>query len=256
MTKKNILGKIKELFQIEYFQADYQTTDGRIIRCYGEGLEVGSKIKEITEDGEVDLQDGDIELKDGLVITLVNGAITEIEEATSMEDEQTDEEMTDKKDDMEYQDKEKMADLETTLLNGTKVKVIGGELVVGAKVEAEIDGKFIPAPEGQHDLSDGRVIFVDKDGLINKIETPTTEKLGEHKEDEKTEMDEVYGMVEKVVEEMKKLKLEINKMKKQNTELTSNFQKFAKEPQAEPTKHEPKFKITDREEKLKFFAKK
>lgn len=255
MNKKGILNKIKELFAVEMFQGDYATEDGKIIRCYGEGLEVGTKVKEITEEGEVDIEDGDYVLKDGLVISVVKGVVTEIEEATSMEDEltdvdevqtETDEEMTATKNKMGK--KEKMEYLDTTLQDGTKVRVIGGELEVGAKVEVEKDGSYVKAPEGQHNLTDGRVIYVDAEGLINEIETPDTKKNAEEK------LKEMYDAFGKLVEEMKKLKMEVSKIKKENTELKNNFNAFSKAPSVEPTKHQPKFSTLERDEKIKFFA--
>lgn len=247
MNKKGILNKIKELFAVEMFQGDYATEDGRIIRCYGEGLEVGTKVKEITEEGEVEIEDGDYVLKDGLVLSISKGVITEIEEVTSLEEEETNEDMTETK--MEKEEKEKMKDLETTLLDGTKVKVIGGELAVGAKVEVEVEGKYVNAPAGQHNLADGRVIYVDEKGLINEIETPDTKK-----NEEENQMKEMYEALGNVVEEMKKLKMEISKMKKENTEMKNQFNAFSKAPSEEPTKHQPQFSKLERDEKLKFFA--
>lgn len=249
MNKKGILDKIKELFSVEMFQGDYATEDGRIIRCYGEGLEVGTKVKEITEEGEVEIEDGDYVLKDGLVLSVVKGTITEIEEVSGS-GEETDEEMTETKEEKDKMgDKEKMEDLETTLLDGTKVKVIGGELAVGAKVEVEVEGKYVNAPAGQHNLADGRVIYVDAEGLINEIETPETKK-----KEEENQLKEMYEAFGKMVEEMKKLKMEVSKMKKENTEMKNKFNAFSKAPSDEPTKHQPKFSSLERDEKLKFFA--
>jgi hypothetical protein len=162
-------------------------------------------------------------------------------------EEETDEEMTETK--MEKDKEEKMKDLETTLLDGTKVRVIGGELQVGSKVEVEVEGKYVNAPEGQHNLADGRVIYVDAEGLINEIETPDTKK-----NEEENQMKEMYEALGKVVEEMKKLKMEISKVKKENTEMKNKFNAFSKAPSEEPTKHEPKFSSLQRDEKLKFFA--
>jgi len=251
MNKKGILNKIKELFAVEMFAGDYATEDGKIIRCYGDALEVGAKVKEITAEGEVDIEDGDYVLKDGLVISVVKGVVTEIEEATSMEEEDedengTDEEMTDYKDKMNK--RERMTDLDTTLQDGTKVRVIGGKLEVGAKVEVEVEGKYVNAPEGQHNLADGRVIYVDAQGLINEIETPDTKKNTEEN------LREMYDAFGKLVEEMKKLKMEVSKIKKENTEMKNNFNAFSKAPSVEPTKHSPKFSTLERDEKIKFFA--
>jgi hypothetical protein len=67
---------------------------------------------------------------------------------------------------------------ETELLDGTKVRV-EGDLAVGNKAEVYINGEWVKAPEGQHNLADGRVIYVDAEGLINEIETPDTKKVDE-----------------------------------------------------------------------------
>ena len=77
---------------------------------------------------------------------------------------------------------------ETELLDGTKVRV-EGDLAVGNKAEVYINGEWVKAPEGQHNLADGRVIYVDAEGFINEIQTPDTKKVDE------------VGMSEDVIEE-------------------------------------------------------
>ena len=150
------------------------------------------------------------------------------------------------------EDVEMMEDLDTELMDGTKVRVSGGELVVGKMVYVEVDGEYVKAPEGQHDLKDGRVIYVDGDGLINEIETPDTKEEDEMKTTE--EMNELFTSISKLVDEIKELRKEIGEVKNENTELKSKFSKFSKEPSEEPTKHEIKFsgKMT-KEDRLKFF---
>jgi hypothetical protein len=249
MNKKGILTKIKELFAQEKMEGDYKTQDGRIIRCYGEGLDVGEMVKEITADGEVDLPNGDYELEDGLILNVVDGKITNITEQTEAEEIDVDDvEDSISMEDKDMVEKDKMGDLETTLMDGTKVRVIGGELAVGAKVEVEVDGTYVNAPAGQHNLADGRVIYVDAEGLINEIETPTTKR-----EDEEG-MAEVFTALTSLVDEVKKLRNEVKLVKKENTELKNNFSKFSKSPSEEPTKHEVKFSKQDKDAKLKFFA--
>jgi hypothetical protein len=250
MNKKTILGKIKELFNTdEKFGADYKTTDGRIIRCYGEGLDVGEMVKEITADGEVDLPNGDYELEDGLLLNVVDGKITNITEQTeALEIDVDDVEDSISMEDKDMVEKDKMMDLDTTLMDGTKVRVIGGLLAIGARVQAFIDGKYINAPEGQHNLIDGVIIYVDADGLINEIETPDTKK------EEEEGMAELFNSLSSLIKEVKRLRVEVKSIKEENNTMKNDFNKFSKSPSETPTNHEIKFSKTSKDDKLKFFA--
>ena len=76
---------------------------------------------------------------------------------------------------------------ETKLDSGTPAR-FEGELTVGTKLEVQKeDGSWVKADAGQHNLEDGRVVYVDADGLINEIQTPDTKKVDE------TQMAEVSG---------------------------------------------------------------
>jgi len=93
---------------------------------------------------------------------------------------------------------------ETTLMDGTKVKV-EGDVAVGNKVLVEKDGEYVQAPEGQHNLADGKVIYVDADGLINEIQTPETKSVDEEMEiavEAPAYVDETAGMTSSVTQEM------------------------------------------------------
>jgi hypothetical protein len=240
MDKKGILLKIKELFteKTETKMAmDYRTLDGRIIRCYGEGLEIGDDVKEITPDGEMDLIDGEYTLEDGMTLTVADGKIMEAAEINAEDGE-------------DDGDGESFAEyLETTLMDGTKVRVEGNELVIGAKVEVETPDGYVPAPEGQHNLADDRVIYVDADGIINEIQTPETKK-----EDE-VGMEELFSSIELLVNEIQSMKSLIESVKSENKELKTRFNKFAEEPSEEPIKKTIDLKSNNKEDKLKFFAK-
>jgi len=241
MDKKGILLKIKELFTEKTetkMGMDYRTLDGRIIRCYGTGLEIGDDLKEITPDGEMDLMDGDYTLEDGMTLTVADGKIMEVSDTAADVNEDN------------IEGEVEMADyLETTLMDGTKVRVLGNELVVGAKVEVETPDGYVPAPEGQHNLADDRVIYVDADGVINEIQTPDTKK-----EDE-VGMEEVFSSMETLVNEIQNMKSLIESMKLENEKLKTRFNKFAEEPSEEPIKKTIDLKSNNKEDKLKFFAK-
>ena len=186
------------------------------------------------------LEDGEYPLEDGILLTIVGGKIENI----TQDEEDMEEEV------VLVPTQESMAEyLETTLLDGTKARVEGGELVVGAKVEVEIDGIYVNAPEGQHDLVDGVVIYVDADGLVNEIETADTKK-----EDEM--LSQVFNSIKELVDEVKSLKGDIKNIKEENTKLQNRVNKFAAEPSEEPIETKIQFKNTNNKmDKLKFFSK-
>lgn len=256
MDKKGILTKIKELFTSESFEQDYKTQDGRIIRVMG-GLDVGTEVKELTEDGEVDIEDGNYVLEDGVVLMIHGGKITEITEITNDEEGEDEEamgEMKDKEEEMGGDYKDKMADynkeIDTKLKDGTEVRILtkGEAVSVGDMVLVKVGEGYKEAPEGKHELEGGLVVYTDAEGNINEIETKETEEKDEEG------MAEVFAAITSLVDEVKKLRGDIKKVKEENIELKNKFNKFAKEPSATPTKHEVKFNKNDKDAKLKFFA--
>ena len=99
MNKKTVLDKIKQLFtdteeEVEVSFVDVKTDDGRILRL--DDIAVDQAVKEITEDGEVELEDGTYVLEDGNSLVVSGGIITEIieAEAEAEEEEVIDEEMS------------------------------------------------------------------------------------------------------------------------------------------------------------------
>jgi len=262
MDKKSILLKVKELFTSneEKFEADYKTQDGRIIRCYGESLEVGEMVKEITEEGEMDIEDGNYVLEDGMVLVVKAGMIEKIEQEM--------EEVTDTiTEDVEMGDdmKDKMEDgykneIDTKLVDGTEIRVLtkGEAISVGDMVLVKVGEGYKEAPEGRHEVEGGLVVYTDAEGNINEIETKETEEedeMGNMKD--KEEMSELFNSITKLVDEVKTLRTELVNVKTENQELKANFSKFSKEPSEEPTQHEIKFsgKMT-KEDKIKFFGRK
>jgi len=211
MDKKNILTKIKELFNNmeEKFQSDYKTQDGRILRVMG-GMDVGTEVKEITEQGEMDIEDGNYVLTDGMVLMIHGGKIAEVTEIVSKEDEEMGD-MTDKEQTMEDEYKN---EIDTKLVDGTEIRVItkGEAISVGDMVLVKVGEGYKEAPEGKHELEGGLVVYTDKDGYINDIETKQTE------EQSKEDMSEVFKAITTLVDEVKKLRGEIVDVKKENTE--------------------------------------
>lgn len=168
MDKKTILSEIKKLitFSTEKF-LDAKSVDGTIIRVEGDKFNVGLPLLVVTPDGLVPSKPGEIMLEDGTKIIVDEaGVITAVENPT---------EATPSDAPLEAS-AENFADAKT--LDGMNVKV-EGDVAIGGKMTIEKDGEFVPAPEGQYNLDNGLVVYVDADGLINEIETPDTDKTTE-----------------------------------------------------------------------------
>jgi hypothetical protein len=94
MNKKTVLEKIKQLFtdteeEVEVSFVDVKTEDGRILRL--DDIAVDQAVKEITEDGEVEIEDGTYVLEDGNSLVVSGGIITEIIEAEAEAEEEVEE---------------------------------------------------------------------------------------------------------------------------------------------------------------------
>ena len=135
------------------------------------------------------------------------------------------------------------------LVDGTPVHV-ETDFEVGVQLHVvQPDGTFVPAPEGEHTLEDGRTLVVDADGIIVEVreaapaeETPaepTAEELEEVVvEDVPAPIVEVTEeIVDAIVEAMAPVISQIEEMKKQMETLTAKFQKFSNEPAAEPVRN-------------------
>jgi chromosome segregation ATPase len=100
MNKKEVLGKIRELFTskeeevavateevvVENQYLDMKSKEGKILRV--DELLVGSSIKEVTEDGLVDVEDGEYELEEDVKIVVEGGVIKDVEEMETEEEEE------------------------------------------------------------------------------------------------------------------------------------------------------------------------
>lgn len=262
MDKKGILTKIKELFstEVEKFETDYKTQDGRIIRCYGEGLEVGEMVKEITAEGEVDIEDGNYILEDGIVLMIHGNKIAEV---TEIKDEMGEHE--DKKEEKmgEHEDKDKMGgdykdkmadytnEIDTKLVDGTEIRVLtkGEAISVGDMVLVKVGEGYKEAPEGRHEVEGGLVVYTDAEGNINEIETKETEERDE------TGLSEVFTAISTLVDEVKSLRGELSTMKQENEVLKSRVNKFAAEPSVEPLKTKVEFRAKSKADILTFMSK-
>lgn len=169
--------------------------------------------------------------------------------------------------------KEKFEDV--VLADGT-VAQVEPEVVVGAAVVVDMDGELLPAPDGRHELSDGRFITTEA-GVIVEVEEVEEEvepevepeveadsieeeemssSLSESQEREAKKIIEsivterVFGMEATLSEENIELKNEINNLKESFSMLLNLTEKMIKEPtKDEIVKRPSAFKSLKKENK-------
>lgn len=165
--------------------------------------------------------------------------------------------------------KEKFEDV--VLADGT-VAQIEPEVVVGAAVVVDMDGELLPAPDGRHELSDGRFITTES-GVIVEVEEMEEEEepeveaesieeeemsspLSEAQEREAKKIiesivtEKVFGMEATLSEENNELKKEINNLKESFSMLLNLTDKMLKEPiKDEVIKRPSAFKALKKENK-------
>ena len=165
--------------------------------------------------------------------------------------------------------KEKFEDV--VLADGT-VAQVEPEVVVGAAVVVDADGELLPAPDGRHELSDGRVISTEG-GVIVEVEEAEEEAepeveaesieeeemsspLSEAQEREAKKIiesvvtEKVFGMEATISEENNELKEEINNLKESFSMLLNLTEKMLEEPtQSEVVKRPSSFKALKKENK-------
>jgi hypothetical protein len=140
---------------------------------------------------------------------------------------------------------------EAELVDGTKVTT-EGELAVGAvlNVVAE-DGTLTPAPTGMHETTEGMLITVGENGIIEaieettpeaeevEVEAPVTEELEEVEVSTEaapgTEA-QTEALLSGIAELIAPFTEEIATLKEELTALSAKFQEFSDEPAAKPIK--------------------
>lgn len=270
MNKKtSILAKIRELFAQEMFAADYMSTDGKIIRCLGDALRVGEKVKEVVSGQEVDIADGTYRLNDGKILEIAAGTIKSMEnvEKGNVSDTGQIQEMAKETPikDEEQTIVEKMEDeyknvIEGKLEDGTEVKVMskGDALSVGDMVMVkDAEGKFVKAPEGQHKLQGGLTIYTDAEGFINELETEETneEDMAKDKQMGQDEMRNMFEALEQLTSVVTSLKEKFEAVEKTNSNLSERFEKFAAEPSTTSIeKSKPISRTATKADKARYFG--
>tara|TARA_R110000803_G_scaffold67640_2_gene129397 strand:+ start:8817 stop:9488 length:672 start_codon:yes stop_codon:yes gene_type:complete len=165
--------------------------------------------------------------------------------------------------------KEKFEDV--VLADGT-VAQIEPEVVVGAAVVVDMDGELLPAPDGRHELSDGRFITTESGVIVEveemeeeaepEVEAESIEEeemsspLSEAQEREAKKIiesivtEKVFGMEATLSEENNELKKEINNLKESFSMLLNLTDKMLKEPiKDEVIKRPSAFKALKKENK-------
>lgn len=106
----------------------------------------------------------------------------------------------------------KKIELETAkLVNGVTVEYEGEDVFI-----LNDEGEKLPAPEGEHELEDGRILVVKEEGKLDEIKEKEAEEV-EAKEEEKKEMQEFASKDE--VEQLKKEVEELKSMMKPKEEM-------------------------------------
>jgi len=259
--KSSILAKIRELFAQEMMAADYETTDGKIIRCLGDSLRVGEKVAEVVSGKEQDIFDGTYRLNDGRILEVAAGVIkgiTEVEKGNVSDTGQI--EQMAKNEGLPNVIIEKMEDykneIDSKLKDGTEVKVLskGDALSVGDMVLVkDAEGNFVKAPEGKHELEGGLTIYTDAEGFINELETEATE-MGDDMEGD--EMRRMFEALEQLTSVVTNLKEKFESVEKTNSSLTERFEKFAAEPStgSVATPKKELSRTASKQERAKYFG--
>lgn len=163
---------------------------------------------------------------------------------------------------------------DVVLADGT-VAQIEPEVVVGAAVVVEMDGELLPAPDGKHELSDGRFITTEAGVIVDveeveeevepevepeveddSIEEELSSSLSESQQREAKKIIEsivterVFGMEATLSEENIELKNQINNLKESFSMLLNLTEKMIKEPtKDEIVKRPSAFKALRKENK-------
>jgi hypothetical protein len=192
-------GFLEEKPELQSFKLEDKTI------LQAEKLEVGKSINKINNEFEVvKLGNGSYRI-DNFNVEVAEGVITAVKEIF----------------------------LEAKLVDGTVVKVEGDELVEGAAVKVVTEQGEVPAPNGLHQLEDGKKVQT-VDGVIVKIEEPKAEievemedSMPEVEVEEESDDNELLDLIKKLMEKMSK---KMGDMEEKMSTLENNFNKFKKEP--------------------------
>tara|TARA_R100000655_G_scaffold14727_1_gene33136 strand:- start:1489 stop:2172 length:684 start_codon:yes stop_codon:yes gene_type:complete len=164
--------------------------------------------------------------------------------------------------------KEKFEDV--VLADGS-VAQIEPDVSLGAAVVVDVDGELLPAPDGDHELADGRVISTEAGVIVAVEEAEEAPEVEAEEEEEEEEMsntlteaqereakkiiesivtERVFGMEATISEENNELKAEIKILKDSFAKLLELTEKLINEPANEAVvKRNSAFKSLKKENK-------
>lgn len=178
----------------------------------------------------------------------------EVETESNIQTETTKTEQTEVSEETVESTTEKFEDV--VLADGT-VAQIEPEVVVGAAVVVEVEGELLPAPDGEHELSDGRKIVTEGGVIVEVVEVEEESPEVEAEEEEEEEMstplsesqereakkiiesivtERVFGMEATISEEFNELKKDITNLRESFAKLLELTEKLLVEPTKDAVK--------------------
>lgn len=178
----------------------------------------------------------------------------EVETESNIQTETTETEQTEVSEETVESTTEKFEDV--VLADGT-VAQIEPEVVVGAAVVVEVEGELLPAPDGEHELSDGRKIMTEGGVIVEVVEVEEEAPEVEAEEEEEEEMstplsesqereakkiiesivtERVFGMEATISEEFNELKKDVTNLRESFAKLLELTEKLLVEPTKDAVK--------------------
>lgn len=151
-----------------------------------------------------------------------NEALGKIRVMLGLNELELSEENTTKDNSVENTDTTNVELASTTLLDGTVVKT-EGDFEVGKQLFVETEEGDVPAPEGQHETTDGLVISVDAEGVITAIDEVVVEE-------EETEENFSNDLINQLVDTLKPSLDKIDELSNEIKTLKGEFMEFKDEP--------------------------
>ena len=222
MNYRDAIRKINKLFGFQKFNS-YKLKDSDQELVLHNDLAVDEPIYIITDNGQLPARDGEYILEDTTKIKIQDGKVHEIK----------------------YDMEKKESFVEAALKDGTIVK--SNTFDVGEEVKVvSPDGKEVPAPDGEHELSlkdsEGKEVLmkiITKDGKIverENVELPMEEEMG-MMPDLSVGNDIIDSEFKKIMmEKLESLVSKIDSIAADYEDMKKKVSKFSKEPAGEPVR--------------------
>jgi len=230
MTATDAIKKITELLNLSFKRAAFATTtlvDGNteITNNLEEDFKVGQELYIVNEATLSPAPEGQHETREGLLITVDSSSVIIAIEMKAEETTETETETTETED-VEAGQKEMMTS--ATLTDGTKIESdTEGEFKVGDKLYVITEeGEKVQAPEGEHTTDSGIVLTVDAEGTITGVKYPDEQGEGSLQD-----YSQVVDVFTTLLNEVKDMNQNINKLTADYSALKTDFEKFRKQPE-------------------------